>query len=159
MSISLIAAASANKVIGINNKLPWDLPKESAYFYEMVYNKPIVMGRKTYEALGAAIKNSKNYVLSANQNLKLPDCTVINSIDVILDLSRQTNDEIMIIGGASVYQQFLPFADKIYLTIIEQDFVGDAYFPDWSKDDWKITNQRRIISEAYPYNLLILQKI
>lgn len=159
MPISIIAAISANNVIGINNKLPWSLPKELENFYKLIYQKPVVMGHKTHESIGKPIKDSKNYILSNNPNLQIPGCTVINSIDTILDLAEQINTEIMIIGGESIYQQFLPFANKMYLTTIEHEFIGDTYFPIWSKDDWQTIDQQRVVSETYPYNLITLQKV
>lgn len=158
MSISIIAAIAANNVIGINNQLPWCLPKELENFYKLIYQKPVVMGYNTYKSIGKPIKDSKNYILSNNSSLKIPDCTVINSINIILELSRQNNTEIMIIGGESIYQQFLPFASKMYLTIIKHEFAGDARFPAWAKDDWQTVDQESITSEIYPYNLTKLHK-
>ena len=159
MSISIVAAISANNIIGINNQLPWCLPKELENFYKLIYQKSIVMGYKTYKSIGKPIKDSKNYILSNNSNLQIPGCIVINSINTILALAKSTDIEIMIIGGESVYRQFLPFANKMYLTMIEHEFTGDTYFPTWSKDAWKIIDKQRITSEIHPYDLLILQKI
>lgn len=76
-----------------------------------------------------------------------------------MELSKQYNTEIIIIGGESIYRQFLPFADKMYLTIIEHEFTGDAYFPVWSQDDWQIVNKQKVTSEIYPYTLITLHKI
>lgn len=158
MPISIIAAISINNIIGINNKLPWRLPKELENFYSLIYQKPIVMGHNTYKSIGKPIKDSKNYVLSNNSSLQIPDCTIINSIDIILDLAKQINTEIMVIGGESIYHQFLPFVTKMYLTIIDHEFAGNAHFPTWSKDDWRIVEQQKITSEAYSYSLLVLEK-
>lgn len=154
MSISIIAATSTNNVIGIDNKLPWSLSKELENFYRLIYQKPVVMGHNTYRSIGKPIKDSKNYILSHNSSLQIPDCEIINSIDVILKLVEQLDVEIMIIGGESIYRQFLPFTNKMYLTIIEHEFVGDAYFPTWSQNDWRIIKQQRITSEIYPYSYL-----
>lgn len=159
MSISIIAATSTNNVIGIDNKLPWGLPKELENFYKLIYQKPVVMGHNTYRSIGKPIKDSKNYILSHDSSLQIPDCAVINSTDVILKLAEQLDTEIMVIGGESIYRQFLPFADKMYLTIVEHEFIGDAYFPAWPQDDWQIINQQRITSEIYPYTLLTLQNL
>ena len=157
MSISIIAAMASNNVIGVNNQLPWHLPQELANFYRLVQQKPVVMGHKTYQSIGKPIKNATNYILSNNRALQIPDCKIINTIETILALSTQTKQEIMIIGGASIYQQFLPVADTMYLTLIEQEFTGDTYFPTWSNHDWQIVNQQRVITEIYPYNLLVLK--
>lgn len=159
MSISIIAATSTNNVIGIDNKLPWGLPKELENFYKLIYQKPVVMGHNTYRSIGKPIKDSKNYILSHDSSLQIPDCAVINSTDVILKLAEQLDTEIMIIGGESIYRQFLPFANKMYLTIVEHEFAGDAYFPIWPKNNWQITSEQKITSETYPYTLLTLQNL
>ena len=91
------------------------------------------MGRKTYESIGKPIENSLNIVLSHNTSLQLADCKIINSVTAVLDLYKDA----MIIGGESIYRQFLPFVNKMYLTFINQQFDGDAYFPKWQINEWK----------------------
>ncbi len=133
MSLSIIAAIASNNVIGKNNKLPWHIPEELEHFYKIVYGKPVIMGRKTYESIGKPIENSLNIVLSHNTSLQLADCKIINSVTAVLDLYKDA----MIIGGESIYRQFLPFVNKMYLTFINQQFDGDAYFPKWQINEWK----------------------
>lgn len=159
MSISIIAAISTNNVIGVDNKLPWNLPKELENFYKLIYQKPVVMGHNTFRSIGKPIKDSKNYILSHDSSLQIPDCAVINSTDIILKLAEQLDTEIIVIGGESIYRQFLPFANKMYLTIVEHEFVGDAYFPTWPKNNWQITGEQKITSEIHPYTLLTLQSL
>jgi dihydrofolate reductase len=157
MSFSIVAAIAANNVIGKNNKLPWHLPKDLEHFYQLIAGKPVVMGRKTYESIGRPIKNSENIVLSHNQAFKIKGGKVVHSIDEILNLFEK-NIEVMIIGGETVYKQFLPLANKMYLTLIDQEFDGDTYFPKWKKSEWRIIDQSPKYSNLYSYSFLTLQR-
>lgn len=158
MSFSIIAAIAANNVIGNKNKLPWHIPQELEHFYKTVYGKPVVMGRKTFESIGKPIVNSENYVLSHNPTLQLKGYKIVHSIDSILKLYPQ-NIEVMIIGGASIYRQFLPFVNKMYLTIIDHKFDGDSYFPQWNFEQWKIVNEVILQTNSYPCRFVTLEKI
>ena len=158
MSFSIIAAIAANNVIGKDNKLPWNIPEDLAHFYKIIYGKPVVMGLKTYESIGGAIKNSQNIVLSRNHSLQLSDCVVVHSVSDVLDLYQDYTKEVMVIGGADIYQQFLPFVDRMYLTFIHKDIDGDVYFPKWQKDEWIVTDKRDSKSSLYSYSFVVLQK-
>lgn len=157
MSFSIIAAISANNIIGKNNKLPWDIPEELAHFYKMVYGKPVIMGRKTYESIGKPIENSINIILSHDPSLQLPNCKVVNSVSAVLNLYPD-DIEVMIIGGASIYRQFLPFVNTMYLTFIDHKFDGDAYFPEWHPNEWKMVDKHEIQSNLYPCRFVTLIK-
>lgn len=158
MSFSIIAAIASNNVIGKDNKLPWHIPDDLEHFYKTIYGKPVVAGRKTYESIGTPIKNSQNIVLSHNPALKIPGCKIVNSITDVLN-SYPNDYEVMIIGGASIYHQFLPLVNKMYLTLIDQEFEGDSYFPKWHINNWQIIDESTMKSNLYPCRLLILQKI
>jgi len=151
MSFSIIAAIASNNIIGKNNKLPWYIKEDLEHFYKTTYGKPVIMGRKTYESMGKPIENSKNYVLSHNPSLKLQNCKIIHSTADALSLD---DTEIMVIGGESVYSQFLPFVNKMYLTLIDHEFDGDAYFPKWKESEWKIIDEYRYESILYPYKIV-----
>lgn len=157
MSFSIIAAIATNNVIGKNNKLPWHIPEDLEHFYSLVYGKPVIMGRKTYESIGKPIANSKNIILSHNPELKLVGCKVVNSIDTVLNLYKDKS-EIMVIGGAAVYRQFLPFTSKMYLTFIDHQFDGDTYFPKWQVSEWETIAESAIRSNLYSWRLLTLQR-
>lgn len=157
MTFSIIAAIAANNVIGKTNKLPWHIPEELKHFYKLIYGKPIVLGRKTYESIGKPIKNSQNIVLSHDISLQLPGCKVVDSVAAALNLYHN-DGEVMVIGGASIYQQFLPFISKMYLTIIDHQFDGDSYFPEWQTSKWKIIREHEVKSSLYPYRFITLKR-
>jgi dihydrofolate reductase len=157
MTFSIIAAIAANNVIGKTNKLPWHIPEELKHFYKLIHGKPIVLGRKTYESIGKPIKNSQNIVLSHDISLQLPGCKVVDSVAAALNLYHN-DGEVMVIGGASIYQQFLPFISKMYLTIIDHQFDGDSYFPEWQTSKWKIIREHEVKSSLYPYRFITLKR-
>ncbi len=158
MPFSIIAAIAKNGVIGKDNKIPWDIPEDLEYFYKTICGKPVVMGRKTYESIGKPIKNSENIVLSHNQSLVLPGCTVFHSVSDVLARYQNVDVEVMIIGGASIYEQFLPYADTMYLTFIANDISGDSYFPRWEKKDWIVIDKREAKLEKYSYSFVVLRR-
>lgn len=156
MSFALVAAIAANRVIGKNNKLPWYIPEDLQHFYQLITNKPVIMGRKTYESIGKPLPSSRNIVLTRNLQLKLPSCEVVHSLDEVLNSFRGIA---MIIGGATVYQQFLPLAERMYLTLIEHAFVGDSYFPQWQANEWKTIEESTQCNDRYTWRYLTLQRI
>lgn len=136
MTISIIAAIAKNNVIGNNNRLPWHLPSDMRRFRKITMDKAIIMGQKTFESIGKPLAGRFNIILSKDPNLKIDKCMVVNSIEKALEKSKNFS-EIMVCGGASVYKQFLPLANKMYLTLINAEFEGDAYFPDFSWQEWQ----------------------
>ncbi len=135
MTISIIAAIGKNLVIGRNNKLPWSLPADMKRFKDLTLGKPVVMGQKTFESIGKPLSARTNIVLSHDKNFQASGCIVALSIEEALSYLKGF-DEIMIIGGSSVYEQFLPLAEKMYLTLIDEEFEGDAYFPRLDWNEW-----------------------
>ena len=158
MSFSIIAAVSRNNVIGKDNKLPWDIPEDSEYFYNFVCDKTVFMGQKTYESIGHPIDALENIVLSFDHSLKIPGCLVLHSIEEVLERYRGEDREIMIIGGESIYREFLPYVDKMYLTFIDADFEGDTHFPNWNKDDWVEISRRDSKNDLCSYSFVILKR-
>lgn len=157
MSFSIIAAIASNNVIGKNNKLPWHIPEELEHFYKVINGKPIIMGRKTYESIDKSIKNSQTIVLSHDLSLQLPGCKVVDSVAATLKLYHD-DVEVMVIGGESIYRQFLPFANKMYLTFIDHQFDGDAYFPKWQASEWEIIEEHRAQLDVYPCRFVTLKR-
>jgi dihydrofolate reductase len=137
MRIALIVAVSENGVIGNNNKLPWHLPEELKYFRKITSGKPIIMGRKTFESMGnRPLPHRRNIILTRSQ-FAAPDCVVVGSIEEALAAAAGNIDEVMVIGGAQIYQSFLPIARRIYLTTIHQQCTGDTYFPTVDWREWQ----------------------
>ena len=160
MIISIISAVAENMVIGRDNSLPWSLPADLEYFKKKTLNKPVIMGQKTYESIGRALPNRKNIVLSYNKNYSAEGIVVVGSIDDAIKEAKGVA-EVMIIGGASIYEQFLPLANKLYLTFIHHSFEGDSKFPDFDRIQWKEVS--RVDNEPdernkYSYSFVILEK-
>jgi dihydrofolate reductase len=153
MRISLIVALAENHVIGANNRLLWRLPAELQYFKKTTMGKPIIMGRKTHESIGRALPGRRNIVISRQVDFQAEGCDVVDSLDAALALVKDC-EEVMIIGGAQIYQQALPLADRLYLTWVHHAFEGDTFFPAWSSEQWhEISREQRAADEQNPYDL------
>jgi len=134
-TLTLICALSENEVIGANNKLPWHLPNDLAHFKQHTLNKPIIMGRKTYESIGHPLPKRTNIVLTKNPHWQAQNVKTYSSLDQALLATNQAR-EIMIIGGSAIFSMAMPQADKMQLTFIHSEFEGDTFFPKWDKNDW-----------------------
>jgi dihydrofolate reductase len=143
----MIAAMANNRVIGKDNKMPWHLPEELSYFKKVTMGKPIVMGRNTFESIGRPLPGRKNIVISRNQSLQIDGVTVVNSINAAIEAGDNC-DELMIIGGAMLYKEMLLKADVLYVTEIELEVEGDAFFPDYNEFQWEKKNFERHESKS-----------
>lgn len=160
MVISIIVAIGNNRVVGINNSLPWKLPADMEHFKQLTLGKPVIMGQKTFESIGKPLSGRINIILTRDRNFKPEGCIVAHSIEEALNAAKGSN-EVMIAGGVSIYAQFLPLADRMYLTLVEGDFKGDAFFPEFDYNDWDETG--RVLRPADDKNshqctFLVLQK-
>ncbi|MCX6217425.1 dihydrofolate reductase [Spirosoma sp.] len=143
MKISLIAAVAQNGIIGRENDLPWHLPDDFAFFKRKTSHHPIIMGRKSLEALGKPLPNRTNIVLTRNTEFSAEGVTIVHRLDEAIAEAEAINQiEIFVIGGAEIYKMALPIATTLYLTEIHQDFEGDAYFPAFDKSEWKELSRR-----------------
>lgn len=143
-TISIIAAKSRNGIIGSNNTLPWHLPSDLKHFKTLTQHSVVVMGRKTYESIGKPLPNRYNVIISSQNDLKVPEGVIISSgpneaikASRLLCLERGIKD-IWIIGGAGIYQQFIKRADRMVLTVIDKDCVGDTFFPQFKRELWEL---------------------
>lgn len=136
MIISLIAAMGRNHVIGNKNTLPWRLPADLKHFRATTLRKPLIMGRRTMESIGTPLSERINIVLTRDENFFHPGYIVVHSIEDAISVAGH-HKEVMVIGGASVFQQFLPYATRMYLTHIDEDFEGDTKFPEFDMQEWK----------------------
>lgn len=151
MHLSLIAAMTPDRVIGANNRLLWRLPAELQYFKKTTMGKPIIMGRKTHESIGRALPGRRNIIISRNPNFYAQDCEVVHSLEAALTLVKN-EEEVMIIGGEQIYQQTLPKAQRLYLTLVHHEFNGDAIFPEWKAAEWReIYHEERDADENNPH--------
>ncbi len=161
MIIALMVAMGKNHVIGKDNQLPWHLPADLAHFKAITMGKPIVMGRKTFESIGKPLPGRRNVVISRQNNRTIPGCEVFQSIDEALRALSE-HDEVMIIGGANIFEQTLSLANKLYVTVIEAEFDGDAFFPTWDEKQWKIisdVSHEPDAKNSYAYRFLELERV
>ena len=159
MSISLIVAVSQNGVIGKNNQLPWRLPEDLKRFKQLTMAHPIVMGRKTFESIGKPLPGRTNIVVTHQKEFAccLPagqagGAVTAGSLEEALRISEEAA-EVFVIGGATLFEQAMPLADKIYLTLIHQDFEGDTFFK-WDKTGWKETAREDHLSDPLPHSFI-----
>jgi len=143
MIISLVVAASDNNVIGKNNQLLWHLPKDMKFFKNVTWAMPVVMGRKTFEAIGnKPLSGRKNIVITRQAGWKADGVSVVNSVDAAATLAEQLNyKEIFIIGGGEIYLISFERANKIYMTRVHAELEGDTYFPVIEKNDWTLVSK------------------
>jgi dihydrofolate reductase len=135
MIISIIVAMDKNNVIGRDNDIPWRLSADLKHFKAVTMGKPIVMGRKTHDSIGRPLPGRKNIVMTRSSEYVAEGCTVVNSLDEAIHEAGDV-DEIMIMGGAGLYEQMLTHANKIYLTEVHAVVEGDVYFPKFDKTKW-----------------------
>jgi dihydrofolate reductase len=160
MIISLIAAMGKDRVIGIDNRLPWRLPADMKHFRALTLGKPVLMGRKTFDSIGKPLPGRTNIVVSQDPDFQPEGVTVARSIAEALAAGREA-DEIMVIGGASFYAQLLPRAQRLYLTEIHQEFAGDAFFPAWDPREWREIERNDHAADGdniYPYSFITLAR-
>jgi dihydrofolate reductase len=135
--VSIIAAMDRNRLIGNENRLPWHLPADLAHFKKVTMGKPIIMGRKTYESIGRALPGRTNIVLTRSPDFNAEGVLIANTLQQALDYVA-VEEEVMVIGGSTIYELALPRADRLYLTYVESSFEGDAWFPDFDPEQWHI---------------------
>lgn len=149
INLTLIAAIGSHYELGKDNQLIWHIPGDMKFFKEHTIHKPIVMGSKTLESLPKLLPNRKHLVLT-HRNLVLPEEVVVfHNLSDLLDYVDTTNQETMVIGGAQVYKELLPYANKMLLTKIDQTASADAYFPEFDVDEWN----EKVLSEHQYENL------
>jgi len=136
MPIAIIAAMDRNRLIGDGDRLPWRLPADLRRFRALTMGKPIIMGRRTHESIGVVLPGRRNIVLSRDPDYRAPGCDVFPDLDAALAACDDT-DEPMIIGGAQIYAQALPLADRMHLTLLQGSFDGDTWFPEYDEERWR----------------------
>lgn len=139
MKISIIVAMSVNRVIGKNNSLPWRLPDDLKRFKNLTMGHCLIMGRKTFESIGRPLPGREIIVVTRQDNFSPENVKVCHSLEDALELAKQIekNGEIFIGGGTEIFEQTLDIVDRIYLTIINKHFDGDAYFPEFDESQWQ----------------------
>jgi dihydrofolate reductase len=164
MLISMIAAMTPDRVIGANNTMPWHLPADLKHFKSVTLGKPVIMGRRTYESIGKALPGRQNIVVSGQPNYQLADAHVVsNAESAIVKAKMFTQEEVMVIGGGSIYKCFLPQAQRLYLTFIDANLVGDTFFPAYDTDNYWQEVERiqfcKDINNAFDLTFVTLERI
>lgn len=162
MSISLIVAAATNHAIGKNNQLLWNLPNDMKFFKNNTWAMPVLMGRKTFEALGKPLPGRFNIVITRKNDWKPAGMTVVHSLEEGIEAAYAANyNDIMIIGGGQIFREAILVADKIYLTRVDAHLEGDTYFPVLDKKDWLMTSEQSFPADgkhAYAYHFQIWER-
>lgn len=150
MLISLIAAIGKNRFIGKDNSLPWKLPQDMKRFKELTLGKPVIMGRKTFESISKPLPHRKNIIITRDKNYMAEGCIVVHSAKDALKAARG-NEEVMVIGGEQIFKEFLPHANKMYLTLIDERFEGDVFFPEYNKNEWEEVYREEHKNDKYKF--------
>ena len=146
-----------NRLIGNDNQLPWHLPADLAFFKRTTMGKPILMGRKTFQSIGRPLPGRRNIVVTRDPDFVAAGCELADSIETALTLANDA-DEVMLIGGASLYEQTLEQADTLYITRIQHAFSGDTWFPEFDETGWVIADlQEFAADENNPYPISFIK--
>ena len=151
---------SENRVIGINNKLPWHLPADLRHFRRLTTGHPVIMGRRNYESIGKPLPNRTNIVVTRNPDYRAAGCLVTHSLDDAMNSAGNDRD-IFIIGGAEIYRQAFDRANRIFITLIHARIEGDTYFPEFEGPSWReISRERheRDENNPYPFSFLTYER-
>lgn len=156
--ISMIAAVAEDRAIGYKNKLLWHIPEDLAHFKKITLGHPVIMGRNTFFSLGRPLPGRKNIVLTLEPGEVFEGATACYDIQEALDEAAASDqEEIFIIGGAAVYKALLPYADRLYLTVVPGEYQADTYFPEYS-DFSRIVSEENLETEIGNIQFLTLEK-
>ncbi len=162
MLISYIVAASTNNVIGKNNQLLWSLPNDMKFFKNTTWAMPVLMGRKTYDSLGKPLPGRLNIIITRQTGWQPEGVIVVHSLDDAIAAAKQADyKEAFIIGGGEIFKQGLPVTDRIYLTRVDAELEGDAFFPELDPQIWHMTSERSFPADArhaYAYHFQVWEK-
>ena len=145
--LSIIVAMAKNRTIGVNNTLPWRCPEDLKHFKALTMGHHMVMGRKTYDSIGKPLPGRTTVVVTRNTDLTIDGCLVAHSLEEAIGACAG-DSEVFVVGGAELYRQALPRVDTLYLTEIQQDVEGDAFFPDFSVNEWQEVSREVRTQEA-----------
>jgi dihydrofolate reductase len=162
MRIELVVAAAENDVIGRRNQLPWHLPADLRHFKSLTLGKPVLMGRRTYESIGRPLPGRTNIVLSSSARFAPSGCIAVKTLEEAR-AAAGTQSPLMVIGGAGVYRQCLPFAGRIHLTLVHTSITdGDTLFSGWRDVEWMESSRERHEADdrnAHAYSFITLERM
>jgi dihydrofolate reductase len=155
--VTIMAAIAANNALGKDNQLIWHLPADLKRFKKTTLHHAVIMGRKTYESLGKPLPNRSNILITRNKNYKAEGCVVVNSLKKALKVALKSDENPFILGGAEIYKQAMPFADKLDITFVHHQFEADVFFPEIDKTIWKETSRENFKTDEnnkYDYSFV-----
>lgn len=157
--ISIISAiARKDRAIGKNNALLWHIPEDFKHFKDLTSGHAVVMGENTFKSIGRPLPNRTNIVLSLTPGFAAPGCVIVTSIDEALEKTKEVEqEEVFIIGGASIYKQFIPLADRLYLTLVEGEYEADTFFPEYAEFT-HVVSEEKVDNGAYQFSFVTLEK-
>jgi dihydrofolate reductase len=158
--ISLVVAMSDNGIIGQDNKLLWHLPNDLKHFKALTLGKPIIMGRKTYESIGKPLPGRQNIILTNARYLRIPECSVVHSVNEALDVSENA-PEVMVIGGGEIYRLFFPLVTCMHITYVHAQFQGEVSFLSFDDKEWEEVSRENFKQDekhAYDYSFVTLNR-
>jgi len=161
VKLAIIVATDEKGLIGRDNDLPWKLSADLQYFRKVTMGKPLIMGRTTHESIGRALPGRKNIVVTKNLTYQAEECCVVHSVAGALEACDEA-EEVMVMGGASLYEQLLPQADRLYLTQVHASLEGDTWFPDWQQSEWQELGREDHPADDkndYPYSFIVFERI
>jgi len=161
MNVSFIVAMDLQRGIGFENDLPWRLPADMAYFMKTTSGHTVVMGRRTFQSMGnKPLPNRNNVIITRNPDFQAEGCTVIHSVEEANHYFAGV--DVFVIGGADVFQLFMPMAQRMYITLIESEFTADTFFPEFDDEEWEIVSSRQGVKDEknpYDYSFLIYERV
>ncbi|HEY0590801.1 MAG TPA: dihydrofolate reductase [Thermoanaerobaculia bacterium] len=162
MSVTLIAAIARNRVIGKDGDLPWRLPADMKHFKRTTVGHPLIMGRRTFESFGRPLPDRTNIVVTRRPHYRPEGAVVAASLDAAMKLARAEDEEIFIGGGEEVFRHFLPTADRMILTWIDEEFEGDTFFPEFDEREWRVVSREDHEPDEkneYRYSFVVYERI
>jgi dihydrofolate reductase len=144
MNISIIAAIGKNRELGFQNRLQWHIPADLKRLKNITTGHTVIMGRRTFESIGnRPLPNRQNIIITHQSDFQASNYRVAHSVSEVLQMT-DTSEEVFIMGGARIYEQFLPYTQKMYLTRIHYNYIADTFFPEFNEDDWEIIELKDI---------------
>ncbi len=155
----MIAAIGKNRELGKDNKLLWHIPEDMKRFRDLTRGHVVIMGRKTYESIGRLLPNRTNIIITRDKDYKVEGAVITHTFEEAIEVAkeRETQGEIYIIGGGQIYDSAIPYADKLYLTIVDKTFVADTFFPEYSEFK-KVMSKKESNDETFKYAFLDLER-
>ena len=147
MKITIVAAIASNNVIGKKNSLPWDIPEDLKRFKQLTSGHTILMGRKTFDSIGRPLPNRTNIVMTKDTNYQKEGVEIVFDEREALNLIKDLNQEVFIIGGSKIYELFEPWATSLMITRVLKDFEGDAFFPEINWNNWQVESEEEFLDE------------